>query len=341
MIRAVVIGASGYTGAESAALLLRHPDAHLVGLFGSDRRAGGAGAAPSRFDELFPRYRALTDLRVPPYDGAALDALKPDVVFLATPHEVSHELAPALVEKGVRVIDLSGAFRLRDIDVFQRHYGFAHTQANLLERAVYGMPELHREQIAKAPLVACAGCYPTASVLPLAPLVRAGALDASFPFIIDAISGVSGAGRSAAQGTHFCEVSLQPYKVFAHRHAPEIEQALGARVVFTPHLCAFDRGILATIHARLAPGWTGGKARETLEQAYEREPFVRVLPEGVMPGVGAVRHTNFCDVGFACDDASGHVVLVGAIDNLLKGAAGQAVQCMNIQTGRPETAGLL
>ena len=344
MIRAVVIGASGYTGAEAVSLLLRHPGATLVGLFGSERR--GAAGAPGaeggpRFDAIHPRFRGMTDLRVPPFDAAALAALAPDVVFLATPHEVSHELAPALMERGVRVIDLSGAFRLRDTDVFERVYGFAHAHAGALEKAVYGMPELNREKIRAAPLVACAGCYPTASVLPTAPLVRAGALDGAFPIIIDAISGVSGAGRAPAQGTHFCEVSLQPYKVFAHRHAPEIGSALGREVVFTPHLCAFDRGILATIHAKLAPGWTGGRAREALESAYADEPFVRVLPAGAMPSVGGVRGTNFCDVGLACDDASGHVVLVGAIDNLLKGASGQAVQCMNILTGQPETLGLL
>ncbi|MEC9372900.1 MAG: N-acetyl-gamma-glutamyl-phosphate reductase [Planctomycetota bacterium] len=340
-INAVVVGAAGYSGGELVGHLLSHPGVNVVGLFATDRRAGDDGH-PS-FGSLFPRWRGATDLAVESTSVEAILALEPDVVFLATPVEASLELAGALRDAGKAapvVIDISAAFRLKQVDVFAKHYGLTHPREDLLERAVYGMCELNRKQIAGADLIACPGCYPTSAILPLAALTAAGAIDGSGRVIIDSTSGVSGAGRSASAKTHFCEVSLAPYAVLSHRHQPEIDAYCGAKTIFTPHLGAFDRGILSTIHAELNAGWTEKKVRAALEKQYGDEAFVRILPRGEWPSVAGVRGTNCCDIGFAVDEESGHLVLVSAIDNLVKGAAGQAVQCMNIRFSFPETAGL-
>lgn len=331
-----VVGAAGYTGAELISVLAAHPAAELRGLFGSDRRAESAPVS-----SIHPRLRGVCDLPVSPASAEAILALDPDAVFLATPHEASHDLAPALVERGVVVFDLSAAFRLKDAAMYPKHYGFEHRHRELLRRAAYGLPEWFRAEIASAELVAVPGCYPTSAILPIAPLARAGAVEPGRAVIVDSVSGVSGAGRHATLTTSFCEVSLQPYNVLRHRHAPEIEAYCGTSVVFTPHLAAFERGILSTIHVDLAPGWTGERAGAALRDAYADEPFVRLLPAGDWPSVAGVRGTNFCDIAWAGDDTRRHLILVSAIDNLVKGAAGQAVQCMNIRFGFPETTGLL
>jgi N-acetyl-gamma-glutamyl-phosphate reductase len=337
----VIVGAGGYSGGELAAILLGHPRAELLGVFGSARR----GEEPAKFGDLHPRLRGAVDLDVLPADVPAIAALRPDAVFLATPHEVSAALAPELLAlrgsggERTRVFDLSGAFRLR-ADDYPRHYGFAHRHPDLLQRAAYGLCELNREGIAAAELVAVPGCYPTSAILPLAPLVAMGAVRPGARPIIDAISGVSGAGRSPSARVHFCEVSLQPYGVLKHRHNPEIDLHCGTATVFTPHLGAFDRGILSTIHVEMAEGWTGENARTVLREAYAGDPFVRLLPVDQWPSVAGVRGMNFCDIGLAADER-GHLVIVSAIDNLVKGAAGQAVQCMNIRFGLPEAMGLL
>ncbi len=338
-VRAIVVGASGYSGAEAAMLLLRHPGVELVGLFGSLRRAGVADEPPARLDELHPRLHGATDLRVGPYELAGALALKPDVAFLATPHEASEQIARDLLEAGVVVIDISAAFRFRDAARYAKAYGHEHASPDLLERAVYGIPEIHRSVLKSASLIACAGCYPTSVILPLRPLAQAGAIDWERRPIIDSTSGVSGAGRTPSQTVHFCEVSLQPYKVLSHRHQPEISEQVSGPVYFTPHLGAFDRGILSTIHVELIGSWDGASVRRLLEEAYQNEPFVNVLPQGRWPSVGAVRQTNRCDIGLAADE-DGHLILVSAIDNLVKGAAGQAVQCMNVRFGFPEGASL-
>jgi N-acetyl-gamma-glutamyl-phosphate reductase len=239
------------------------------------------------------------------------------------------------------VVDLSAAFRLKDTEVFERTYGFAHGHAGLLERAAYGVPEVNRARIAKADLIACGGCYATSAVVPLVALARAGAIDTSSEPIVDAISGVSGAGRGPTQAVHFCEVSVQPYKALSHRHGPEMAEQVGAHVHFTPHLGCYERGIVSTIHARLAPGWTGLRVREALSKAWAKEPFVRLLPDGHWPSAAGCERTNYCDVGLTSDDGRRHLLVVSALDNLVKGAAGQAVQCMNIRLGFPETEGLL
>lgn len=342
MKRIAVIGAGGYSGAELVELLVGHPGVEVVGLFGSARREGEAG--PARYSKVFGRFRGVMDLPLRATSPDAVASVKPDAVFLATPHEASMELAGPLLERGMVVLDLSAAFRFKDPDVYPVHYGGTHLHPALLERAVYGLPEVNREAIRSANLIGVPGCYPTSAILALRPLVEAGAIarrsdGALGRVIIDSCSGVSGAGRSLTQKSLFCEVSYQPYGVFAHRHQPEIEAYSKCPVVFTPHLGCWDRGILSTIHIELAPGWDEARVRETLERAYASEPFVRLCDKGEWPSVLDVTRTNFCDIGLAAKD--GHLILVSAIDNLTKGAAGQAVQCMNIRLGLDEAAGLL
>lgn len=338
MVKVAVVGAPGYSGAELVDILLEHPSAEIGALFGSARRERAEAARTMA--EVFPRFRGRCELPVAAFDHDDLARRKPDAVFLATPNEVSHEVAPVLREKGLVVIDLSGAFRLKKASLYPAFYGFEHRAPGLLERAVYGLPELHRDAIAKADMIAVPGCYPTSAILPIAPLARAGAVSAGTRPIVDSISGVSGAGRSPAQKSMFCEVSVQAYNVLAHRHNPEIDAYGGTPVVFTPHLGPYERGILSTIHIELAEGWSGDRARETLAAAYRSEPFVRLLPPGNWPAVADVRGTNFCDIGLAADDASRHLIISSAIDNLVKGAAGQAVQCFNLRFGLGETTAL-
>lgn len=340
-IRCAIVGAGGYSGAELVRLLLQHPDAEIVGLFASAKRGGEAGVQP--LSAVFPRFAKRTDLTLQPTSIEAIAACTPDVVFLATPNEASHDLAPALLamDSAPVVIDLSGAFRLRKSAAYPQHYGFEHRHPDLLDEAVYGLAEHVRDGLRGARLVANPGCYPTASILALRPLVEAKAILSSPRPVIDAISGVSGAGRSADLRSHFCEVSVQPYNVLRHRHNPEIDLHAGTRTVFTPHLGPYDRGILATLHAQLADGVGADEVGRIYERAYGEEPFVRLLPAGQWPSVAAVRGTNCCDIAFAVDASDGHLVVASAIDNLVKGAAGQAVQCMNIRFAIEETAGLL
>ncbi len=332
--RAVVVGAAGYSGAEIVGILLQHEAVDVVGLFASASRAENV----LRFDQLFPRFRGWTDLNVHSTSVTEILALEPDVVFLATPHEASHDLAPVLCAQGITVFDLSAAFRLRDQAAYPKHYGFSHAHPQWLEKAVYGIAELNRTAISKAQLIAVPGCYPTSVVLALRPLVDAELL-ASTPIIVDSTSGVSGAGRSPALKSLFCEVSQQAYGVFTHRHQPEMIQETHADVIFTPHLGPFDRGILSTIHATLRPNIGESHIRETLCAQYASEPFVTILKAGDWPSVSAVQATNRCDIGLAVDPTRNHLIISSAIDNLIKGAAGQAIQCMNIRFGFAETEG--
>jgi len=336
-IRCVIVGAGGYSGAELAGLTLAHPHAELVGLFASARRE--KGDQPGTMAELFPRLRGLTSLEVKPASVEAIAALEPDAIFLATPHEASVELAPQLLAIGAKVFDLSGGFRLSDINLYPKHYGFNHPAPSLLGGAVYGLVELNRTKIKNADLVAVPGCYPTSAILPLAPLVRSGAIRAGTRPIVDSASGVSGAGRGLSQKSLFCEVSLQAYNVFKHRHTPEISEHCGTPVIFTPHLVALDRGILSTIHVELDSHWSEQRVSELYRHTYGKEAFIRLLPSGQWPAIGDVTHTNFCDIGVAVE--GDHLIVCSAIDNLVKGAAGQALQCMNVRFGLPETAGLL
>jgi N-acetyl-gamma-glutamyl-phosphate reductase len=342
-IRCVIVGAAGYSGAELVTWLLGHPLARITGLFGSSRRA--EGDKPTTMGDLFPRLVGRIDLPIAVAEPGAIAALKPDAVFLATPHEASVELAPAILSAASsswrpRVFDLSGGFRL-PAPLYPKFYGFEHHHPALIDAAAYGLPELNRSRIAEADLVAVPGCYPTSAIPPLSPLVKAGAIRPGMRTIIDSTSGVSGAGRTPSAKSHFCEVSLQPYNVLKHRHNPEIDQYAGTPTIFTPHLGPYDRGILSTIHVELADGWTASRIGDTLRATYAKEPFVRLLPADRWPSVAGVRETNFCDIGWAVDEPNRHLILISAIDNLVKGAAGQAIQCMNCRFGLPETTGLL
>ena len=324
-VRVGVAGATGYTGVELLRLLSRHPGVRIGAAMGSP------GAAPRHV----PSLRGLWDA---PVDGLDLDALADgsDAVFLALPEHAAADLAPALLARGKRVFDLSGAFRLRDAVLRQRWYPQTIEQP---ASVVYGLTEWNRDLLRDSTLVACAGCYPTAAILALQPLLRAKLLGQ--PIIIDAKSGVSGAGKTPTERTHFseCHDSLSAYGVFNHRHAAEIEQELGVPVTFVPHLLPIDRGILETIYATLNPGVDEAAIAATLHAAYEHSPFVR-LTKGDLPEIKHVAHTNFCDIGWKVNPATRQLVLVVCIDNLVKGAAGQAVQNFNVAFGFDERLGL-
>jgi N-acetyl-gamma-glutamyl-phosphate reductase len=327
--RVAVAGATGYTGQELLRLLARHPAVALTAAMSS----GESGGASRRLPGLARMWNG-TIVPLEP-DALARDA---DVVFLALPDAAAAELAPALVDAGVRVIDLSGAFRLRD-DGTRAHW-YPHT-ARLPDGVAYGLTERERGAVARAQLVANPGCYPTATLLALAPLVEAGVLLPNADIIVDAKSGVSGAGKTPSERTHFseCHGSVSAYGVFGHRHGAEIEQGVGRTVTFTPHMVPMDRGIFSTIYGRVAPGTTEDALGEIFQRAYAGATFVRLVGSS-LPVVKHVAHTNFCDIGWRVD-ASGRVILVSVIDNLLKGASGQAVQNMNVMLGLDERLGLL
>ncbi len=327
--RVAVAGATGYTGQELLRLLSRHPAVSLTAAMSS----GQTGASSRRL----PALAHLWSGTIVPLSHEAL-ASDADVVFLALPDTAAAEIAPSLVDAGVRVVDLSGAFRLRGDAERARWYPETHA---LPDGLAYGLTERARGAVARARMVANPGCYPTASLLALAPLVEAGLLVPGADIIVDAKSGVSGAGKTPSERTHFSEIhgSMAAYGVFNHRHGAEIEQGIGRTVTFTPHLIPIDRGILSTIYVRVAPGTTEEALGDVLEQAYAGATFVRVVGSA-LPEIKHVVHTNFCDIGWRVD-ASGRVVLVSVIDNLLKGASGQAVQNMNVMLGLDERLGLL
>jgi len=326
-IRVGVAGATGYSGVELLRLLSRHPAARIVAAMGSP------GAEPRHV----PSLRRVWDA---PVNGLDLEALaaSTDAVFLALPDHAAAEIAPPLVARGKRVFDLSGAFRLRDAGLRRRWYPKTPESDTPV---VYGLTEHNRDRLRDSTLVACAGCYPTAAILALKPLLSAGLLTTSAPLIIDAKSGVSGAGKTPTERTHFseCHGSLAAYGVFEHRHAVEIEQELGTAVTFVPHLLPIDRGILETIYAVLRPGATDADVAAALHAAYDDSPFVRLTGRD-LPEIKHVAHTNFCDIGWRVNAATNQLVLVVCIDNLVKGAAGQAVQNFNVAFGLDEGLGL-
>jgi N-acetyl-gamma-glutamyl-phosphate reductase len=279
------------------------------------------------------------------YPGLAFETFDPamaagvDLVFLALPHGASQRLVPGLLDAGVKVVDLGADFRLRDPAVYERWYGEAHVAPELIERFAYGLPELNRDHIAKVDAVASAGCYPTAAALALAPLVAEGAIDPA-GVIVDAASGVSGAGRALKHGTHFgtANEDFTAYGLLNHRHTPEMEQSVGATILFTPHLAPMTRGILATCYARPSEGVAPDDVLAILEAAYRDEPFVVVSP--ALPSTKATWGSNAVHITARHDERTGYVVVLAALDNLVKGASGQAVQCANILLGFDETAGL-
>ena len=322
-----IAGASGYGGQELLRLAVRHDDVEIAVAMSS--------AANNEIQEL-PALKNLWHGQIEPFSLEKLIA-ESEVVFLGLPDGISAELAPQLVENGRKVFDLSGAFRLRDKELRKQWYP---KSPSLPETTTYGLPEWNREHLATANLVACAGCYPTAAILALKPLVKSGVLADKADIYIDAKSGVSGAGKKPSERTHFSEIhgSIAAYGIFSHRHAAEIEQELNRPVTFVPHLVPLDRGILETIYTRVSPGTTNNTIREALENAYQESPFVR-LTGNTPPEIKHVVHTNFCDIGWILNDT--RLVLVACIDNLVKGAAGQALQSFNIAHDLEESKGLL
>jgi N-acetyl-gamma-glutamyl-phosphate reductase len=325
--RVAIAGATGYAGQELVRILARHPHVRLTTAMSS------AATSPAR---PLPALARIWEGTVVPLDVDRLVA-DADIVFLALPEAASAELAPQLVDRGMRVIDLSGAFRIRGDADRQRWYP---ATATLPAGTVYGLTERYRDAIAGARLVSNPGCYPTAALLALEPLAAAGVLAGSA--VIDAKSGLSGAGKAPSERTHFSENhgSVAAYGVFSHRHTAEIEQELAGPVTFVPHLVPLDRGILETIYASLQPGTTATRVAELLHAAYAKAPFVRLTGEA-LPEIKHVVHTNFCDIGWKVDEARARIVLVAVLDNLVKGAAGSAVQNMNVLLGLDERAGLL
>ncbi|HBI11955.1 MAG TPA: N-acetyl-gamma-glutamyl-phosphate reductase [Franconibacter pulveris] len=334
MLNTLIVGASGYAGAELATYVNRHPHMNITALTVS-AQSNDAGKLLS---DLHPQLKGILDLPLQPMSDINEFTRDLDVVFLATAHEVSHDLAPQFLEAGCVVFDLSGAFRVNDAAFYDKFYGFTHQHPALLEQAVYGLAEWNVEKLKEAKLVAVPGCYPTAAQLSLKPLIDNGLLDLSQWPVINATSGVSGAGRKAAMSNSFCEVSLQPYGMFNHRHQPEIATHLGTEVIFTPHLGNFPRGILETITCRLKPGVTQAQVTEAFQQAYADKPLVRLYEKGV-PALKNVVGLPFCDIGFAMQGE--HLIVVAAEDNLLKGASAQAMQCANIRFGFTETQSLI
>ena len=326
--RVAVVGATGYAGQELVRLLARHPGATLT-----TATASQATSTPRKL----PGLVRLWDGDVVPLDPVAVAAAA-DVVFLALPEAAAAELGATFLAAGCRVIDLSGAFRLKDDAARARWYPATTTMP---EGVVYGLTEFTGPTIPAARLVSCPGCYPTASLLALQPLAEAGLLQPGADVIIDAKSGISGAGKAPSDRTHFCENhgSVAAYGLFGHRHTAEMIQFLGREVTFTPHLVPLDRGLLSTMYARLAPGVTAARVTEVLQAAHARSPFVRLTGD-TLPEIRHVAYTNFCDIGWRVDEPTGRIILVSVIDNLLKGAAGQGVQNFNLLVGLDETTGL-
>lgn len=339
MHRIAVVGASGYTGVELLRLLSQHPKVELTCV--TSRQYAGQSVA-----EVFPSLRGTIDLVFEDVDASAL-AEKADVVFTAVPHQTAMGMIPGLLESGCRVVDLSADFRISDVSVYEEWYQ-EHTAPEALSEAVYGLPELFRDRVASSKLIANPGCYPTSVALALAPLLEKKLIDLK-TVVVDSKSGTSGAGRSANVGTLFCEVNegFKAYSLPRHRHTPEIEQTLSTvageevMITFTPHLLPVNRGILSTCYASLNSDLSAEDVHALYAARYADETFVRVLPCGQFPNVAQVAGSNFCDIGAAVDERTGRVIVLAAIDNLVKGAAGQAIQNMNLMLSLCETTGLL
>ena len=329
-----IVGFSGYSGAEAIKILSHHP--HFEPVLLSHRADAGDGPQLVRKSSI---RRAAADA-----SSVASEGLKG--VLLATPHDVSMELAPKFLEAGAVVVDLSAAFRLKTAGEYKTWYKEDHTSAHLLPDAVYSIPEFHREKAKNAKLIANPGCYPTAANLALRPLVEAGIIDRNSGIVCDAKSGVSGAGRKPTMKTSFCEVTdnFSAYSIFKHRHVPEVLMTSGVQeseFSFVAQLIPIERGILETIYFRMAKAMTSEEVMAIYQKQYGNEPFVRLHAPGTVPDLHGVNHTNFCDIGVVADPASGRCVVVSAIDNLGKGAAGQAIQNLNLALGVEETAGLI
>ena len=338
MLRIAIVGGSGYTGIELLRILKFHPGANVVAVTSRKYAGRPVGA-------VFPSLHGYDDLFFTEPDVTYLSKTA-DWIFTAVPHKTAMSIVPGFFDAGCRIIDLSADFRLRDRRTYEIWYQ-AHTASEKLKKAVYGLPEIYKEDIASAQLVANPGCYPTGAILPLVPLLNSSIIG-SKGIIADSKSGASGAGRSPSIATLYCEVNeaFKAYKVAEHRHLPEIEQELSVAageavsITFIPHLVPMTRGILTTIYARICEKISTDKVLAVLKEFYKNSPFVRILPVGTFPDISYVRGSNFCDIGAKVDDHTNTLILISAIDNLVKGASGQAVQNLNIMAGLDESSGL-
>lgn len=333
-----IIGATGYTGVELLRVLLHHPQVEVAALT-SQKYAG------MPIDQVFPSLMKHLPLKCEELNVDQISK-KTDFVFTAVPHKTAMEVVPLFHRQGKRIVDLSADFRFRNAAIYEKWYQ-KHTSADLLPESVYGLPELHREEIRNARIVGNPGCYPTGALLGLIPLVKKGMISAEH-IVVDSKSGVSGAGRDVVLESLFCEVNegVKAYKIFAHRHTPEIDQELSRlaqkemNVTFVPHLIPVDRGILSTLYVHLTKKMKTEELLHAIEDFYQGEPFIRTYPKGKLPSTKDVRGSNFCGIGVTVSESDDRAVVVTAIDNLVKGASGEAVQNMNIMLGFPETMGL-
>ncbi len=336
-----LVGVTGYTGMELTRILSNHDGMKLV-------RVTSRAEAGKKLADIYPFLNGMElgalEITVPDVEGLAEAC---DLVFLAVPHKTAMNIGGQLYDKGIKVVDLSADFRIRDREIYEEWYKVDHTREDLLPEAVYGLPEFYRDKVKGAKLVANPGCYPTSVIVGLTPALRAGLVETS-DIVIDAKSGTSGAGRKAAVGTLFCEVadSFRAYGLTTHRHTPEIEQELAVAsgedmtVSFNTHLLPIDRGILSTIYTKLKPGVTAADIRAAYEKSYGDEKMIRFLPEGQLPETRWVRGTMYCDVAVVPDERTGRLIVLAAIDNLCRGASGQAVANANLMLGYAETRGL-
>lgn len=340
MIRVGIVGATGYAGAELVKILSAHPFVKLTSV--TSRQYSG-----SPFSDAFPFMRGKTDIVCEEFDIDSFSD-KTDIVFTALPHKLPLSIVPKLLEKGKKVIDLSADFRFSNVATYESYYQ-PHTAKDLLEKSVYGLCEVYYDRIKKSDLIGNPGCYPTTVLIPLIPLIRNAMIDCDF-LIADSKSGVSGAGRSVSLGTHFCEVNegFKAYKIDGHRHRPEMEEILSKEsghkinLTFVPHLLPLTRGMLTTLYTKVKGNYSGDDIRDCLSSFYKDKPFIRIFPDVAQPpDVRYVQNTNFCDIGIHLNKDTGQIIIVSAIDNLVKGASGQAVQNMNIMLGIDETAGLI
>jgi N-acetyl-gamma-glutamyl-phosphate reductase len=338
MVNAAVIGGTGYAGVELVRILLGHPHAELT-MITSRQYAGRP------FSDIYPAMAGIVNLSCQAFSEEAVSEAA-EVIFAALPHKTSMEIVPGLIDRGKRVIDLSADFRFKDPALYEAWYQ-PHQAKDLLKTAVYGLPEIYLDDIQKASLVGNPGCYPTSVLLPLLPLIKAPFIDTD-SIVADSKSGTSGAGRSVSLATHFCEVNegFKAYKVAEHRHNPEMDEVLSLfsgrtiHMTFTPHLVPMTRGMLTTTYVGLKEDVSTQDVASYLDSFYVDKPFVRICPRGRFPNTMYVTGTNYCDIGFQVAERTKRLVLISAIDNLVKGASGQAVQNMNIMLGLPETAGL-
>lgn len=332
-----IIGATGYAGSELARLLYSHPYVELTAI-------SSVSYIGKKISEVYPSFNAINDCVLVDEDTVINSC---DIVFASLPHGLAEKIARKCYDKGVKLIDLGADFRLSDDQDYSKWYGLEYSDKELHKHSVYCIPELHRERAKDAEIIGNPGCYPTSISLALAPLLKLGVIDTS-TIIIDSKSGVTGAGRGLTQTTHYpdCNEAFSPYKIAAHRHTPEIEEVLSdiagtkLRVTFVPHLLPVNRGIVSTIYANLSANADIAKIKADYRKFYENEKFVRVLEDGAVSNLKNVKYSNYCDISIHFDERTNRIIVVSAIDNMVKGAAGQAIQNMNIMLGLAETSGL-